>query len=68
MFYLTDVSDYGHLEIVDTFETVADAEAALELLELALDDGGPTYRLRCAIAELREQLDDHYQAAESTES
>jgi hypothetical protein len=62
VFYLTDASDCGHLEIVETFDTAADAEAALELLELALDDGGPTYRLRCAIAELKQQLSDYCQA------
>lgn len=59
MFYITDVNEYGHLDIIETFDTVADAESALELLELALQDDGPTYRLRCAIAELKEQLEDH---------
>lgn len=59
MFYITDINEYGHLDIVETFDNVADAESALELLELALQDDGPTYRLRCAIAELKEQLEDH---------
>ena len=61
MFYLTDLNDYGHSEIVDTFETTADAEAAISLLEAHLDDGA-SYRLRDAIDQLREQLEAHYQA------
>ena len=59
MFILTDVNDYGHSEIVDTFETVEDALAAINLLEQHLDDGGPAYRLQDAISQLRDQLDDH---------
>jgi hypothetical protein len=60
-FYLTDLNDYGHSEIVDTFDTAADAEAAIALLEAHLDDG-PSYRLRDAIHQLREQLEAYYQA------
>jgi hypothetical protein len=67
-FFITDPDDNGRLEVVDTFDTVTEAESVLELLEAALEDDGPKYRLRCAIAELREQLEAHYQAAESTES
>lgn len=61
-FFITDPDDNGRLEIVDTFDTIAEAESALELLEAALEGDGPKYRLRCAIAELREQLSDYYQA------
>lgn len=60
-FFLTDVNEYGHLDVVETFDTAADAEAAISLLEAHLDDG-PSYRLRDAIYQLREQLDAYYQA------
>lgn len=59
MFYLTDIDETGHLHLADTFDTIAEAESALELLELALEDDGPKHRIRCAIAELKEQLADH---------
>lgn len=68
VFFLTDENDYGHSEIVDTFETVEDVLAAIDLLEQHLDDGGPVYRLQDAISQLRDQLEDYHQAAESTES
>lgn len=60
MFHLTDTNEYGHLDVVDTFDTVEEAELALQLLELALEDDGPTYRIHCAIDELKEQLDNYY--------
>ena len=62
VFFLTDENEYGHSEIVDTFETVDDVLAAIDLLEQHLDDGGPVYRLQDAISQLREQLDDHQNA------
>lgn len=67
MFFTTTITEYGHLEEADRFNSAEEAESALELMELALEDCD-SYTLRCAIAELREQLEDHYLEAENNES
>ena len=67
VFFTTTITEYGHLEEADRFNSVEEAESALELMELALDDRD-SYTLRCAIAELREQLADYYSEAENKES
>ncbi len=65
MFYITD-SEYGHNYIADTFGTLEDAYAAIDDMEAAIDDGAPSYRLRCAIAELKEQIDEHFASLDDT--
>lgn len=58
MFYITE-SDYGSRHIVDTLHTVEDALDAIDAMEAAIDDGAPSYRLRYAIAELKDQLEPY---------
>lgn len=59
MFTLTD-TEYGHTHTVAEFATLEDAEFALEQLHLALEDcHGSGYSIRCAIAELEDQIAEH---------
>jgi hypothetical protein len=59
MFYLTS-AEYGHTFNAETFHTVEDAQDAISRLYDALEDcTGSGYSIRCAIAELSEQLKAH---------
>ena len=62
MFHLTS-TEYGHTFIAETFHTVEDAQDAISRLYDALEDcTGSGYSIRCAIAELEDQLDQHLMA------
>lgn len=53
-------TEYGHTYNAAEFATLEDARFALEQLHNALEDcTGSGYSIRCAIAELSEQLEAH---------
>lgn len=59
MFTLTE-SENGHTYVAAEFATLEDAEFALDQLHIALEDcHGSGYFIRCAIAELEDQLAEH---------
>jgi hypothetical protein len=67
MFYLTS-EEYGHTDTVAEFATLDDAQDALSRLYDALEDcHGSGYSIRCAIAELEEQIGEHLMALECKE-
>ena len=62
MFHLTS-TDYGQTYHAETFHTVEDAQDAISRLYDALEDcTGSGYSIRCAIAELEDQLSEHLMA------
>ena len=62
VFYITE-SDYGLSFYAETFHTVEDAQDAISRLYDALEDcTGSGYSIRCAIAELEDQLSEHLMA------
>ena len=59
VFYITEL-DCGHSFYAAEFATLEDAEFALDQLHNALEDcHGSNYSIRCAIAELEEQIAEH---------
>jgi len=62
MFHLTS-TECGHTFYAETFHTVEDAQDAISRLYDALEDcTGSGYSIRCAIAELEDQLGEHLMA------
>lgn len=57
-FFITAQDEYGAFYDAETFETLEDAKSALSSLYDALEDaaGFQAYSLRCAIAELSQQI------------
>lgn len=59
MFILTECEN-GHTYVAAEFSTLEDAEFALDQLYIALEDcHGSGYSIRCAIAELEDQIAEH---------
>jgi len=59
MFTLTECEN-GHTYVAAEFATLEDAEFALDQLQNALEDcHGSGYSIRCAIAELEDQISEH---------
>ncbi len=66
MFTLTAVEN-GHSYVAAEFATLEDAYAELDRLELALEDCyGSGYSIRCAIDELKQQIDEHFASLDDT--
>ena len=59
MFTLTECEN-GHTYVAAEFATLEDAEFALDQLHNALEDcTGSGHSIRCAIAELEDQISEH---------
>ncbi len=62
MLHLTS-TEYGHTFYAETFATLEDAQDAISRLYDALEDcTGSGYSIRCAIAELEDQISEHLMA------